>query len=189
MTLRLYPGRKNLDELWRFKVTEPSYVYVLKAEGDRPIKVGYAANVITRMGELQTGNPKPLELMYVIPGDRELEWQLHGVAGNMMTRLMGEWFSGPNLGEFLEFVGSLEDRMMEAVDAGKRVSWRDHYPEKWLFPREVRAKHPEPEVRIRRVEPTPLTDEQQAERERQRQAKLLMRAAPDETWYPGKEAA
>lgn len=188
MTLRLYPGRKNLDELWRFKVVEPSYVYVLKAERDRPIKVGYAANVITRMAELQTGNPRPLELLYVLPGDRDLEWQLHGVAEKMLTRLTGEWFVGPDLSEFLGFVGDLEDRMIEAVEAGKAFSWRFHFPKDCLLPKPVRVKKQEPAMTVAYVEPNPLTAEEQAERERQRQAKLK-RPAPDDTWYPGKEEA
>lgn len=192
MTLHLYPGRKNLDEVWRFKVTEPSYVYVLKAEGDRPIKVGYAANAITRLAELQTGNPRPLELMYVIPGDRELEWQLHGIAEKMLTRLVGEWFSGPDYSEFLEFVGGLEDRMLKAADVGQPFGWRHHYPEERLFPRPVRVRRNDPTVTVLHTAPNPLSEQEQAERERQRQMAMRTRsrtADEDENWYPGKEDA
>jgi Meiotically Up-regulated Gene 113 (MUG113) protein len=100
------------------QVPEPptSFVYVVRADGDDPIKVGRAVDVRKRIAGLQTGNPRPLRLLHVLPGGAQLEWQLHYRLRN--CRLVGEWFGGEEIPAFLEFVNGLAEYLI----AGQRES-------------------------------------------------------------------
>lgn len=81
------------------------FVYVIQAEGDTPIKVGKAVDVPNRIAGLQTGNPRQLRLLHVLPGDGELEWQLHYRLRD--CRLIGEWFDGEAVEDLLGLVADL----------------------------------------------------------------------------------
>jgi hypothetical protein len=59
LTERRYPGG------WENKVPL-SCVYFIQS--GRAIKIGYAANPLSRLAELQIGNPEPLVLLGAIPG-------------------------------------------------------------------------------------------------------------------------
>lgn len=100
------------------------FVYVIKAQGDSPIKVGKAENVMTRLAQLQTGNPRKLDLLHVLVGYSELEWQLHRRLRR--CRVQGEWFDGEPITRFLEFVEDLSSRMSASyADTGIIPHWRD----------------------------------------------------------------
>lgn len=87
------------------------YVYVIRAKGASPIKVGRAHSVMQRMNELQTGNWLPLRLLHVVPGWTELEWQLHQRLSD--SRISGEWFDGDAIPGFLQFAHGLADQMVD----------------------------------------------------------------------------
>lgn len=67
-----------------------SWVYVVGAEGQRPVKIGHTGNVVNRIQNLQVGNPWPLELRAAYRGGRVLEQRLHSQFAAL--RLTGEWF-------------------------------------------------------------------------------------------------
>lgn len=114
-----YTGHEHL-EIWRWKIAEPTtFVYVIRPAHDTAIKVGLARDVLARMAELQTGNPRRLNLMYVLPGDRHLEKGLHRCLKG--SRRLGEWFDGPEIDPFLESVAQLADRMIERHDQMKQM--------------------------------------------------------------------
>jgi hypothetical protein len=55
-----------------------------------PVKIGTAIEPLTRLGELQVGNPKTLTLLYTLPGGREVEAKLHNEFAPLHIR--GEWY-------------------------------------------------------------------------------------------------
>jgi len=68
------------------------YVYFIADGEDGPIKIGYTkANPNLRLAQLQTGNPRKLELLFVMDGDRQWERSLHDNLADY--RLAGEWFT------------------------------------------------------------------------------------------------
>lgn len=54
------------------------------------VKIGVSARPWTRLAEFQTGNPEPLEMLAVGPGDYGFESELHRLFGE--HRGVGEWF-------------------------------------------------------------------------------------------------
>jgi hypothetical protein len=117
-TAKPYTGYDHLD-IWRFKLAEPSFVYVVRASHDDPVKIGVARNVLTRVAELQCGNPRRLHPIYVIPGDRALEQGLHRHLSS--ARMMGEWFGGPKLEAFISAVADLAERMIAGHDETREL--------------------------------------------------------------------
>lgn len=115
-----------------------------------PIKIGVAKDVRARIRGLQTGNPELLRLLYVLPGDNELEWQLHRKLKG--SRIQGEWFAGPKVEPFLYFLADLAEQMVEAYAGnGKAPHYRDFGT--W-------AHRSSKEMVVRYVEPNPLPPEE-----------------------------
>ena len=52
-----------------------SLVYFVRAE--KRIKIGITRNIRSRMRALQTGHAAKFELLFAIPGDRQLEYFFH----------------------------------------------------------------------------------------------------------------
>jgi T5orf172 domain len=97
-----------------------TFVYVLQAEGTTPIKVGTAMDVRTRMGELQTGNPRPLRLCAVLLGSYDLEHALHEELSGY--RLVGEWFDdSPSIEWFVDRMTALAEKMYVKYHLEKRI--------------------------------------------------------------------
>lgn len=72
------------------RVTSTS-VYFIQAVGGGPIKIGYAANVATRLNALANSSPVVLRVIAVIDGGgRAEEAELHRRFA--AARLHGEWF-------------------------------------------------------------------------------------------------
>ncbi len=65
--------------------------YLIQAGGyDGPVKIGSTAgDPEKRLRQLQVGNARPLELIWVFPED--IETELHGLF--RAHQLMGEWFA------------------------------------------------------------------------------------------------
>lgn len=77
------------------------YVYLIGVKGDGfGVKIGYSVKPEARVGELQTGNPRVLQLLASMPGTLEDERRIH--SDFIDDNLVGEWFqpSEALLGEF-----------------------------------------------------------------------------------------
>lgn len=74
---------------WR-AVGVPQFVYFIQQGDDGPVKIGTAVDPLERLRQLQPGNPVPLTIRYVVPGDHFVERALHRHFADF--RLMGEWF-------------------------------------------------------------------------------------------------
>ncbi len=103
-------------------------VYFIKAKGGKHMKVGYATNVERRITQLQTGNPRRLKVIAVVPGTRQLESAYHQILAPY--RAVGEWFC-------LEGKVRTLLRFLEAgarpADIGSLCALLDFEPEKlWL---------------------------------------------------------
>lgn len=69
--------------------------YMILDRSADAVKIG-AGIGSRRLGALQVGNPRPLELIYVNAGDRTQELRLHRLF--RIHRIRGEWFAaGPVL--------------------------------------------------------------------------------------------
>ena len=65
-------------------------IYVVYAPSYQAVKIGYAADVDKRIGELQCGCPEPLQKLVAFPGEREEEAAIHDRFSEY--RIHGEWF-------------------------------------------------------------------------------------------------
>lgn len=79
-----------------------SSVYFIEAQYKRmPVKIGYAADVATRLAQVQVGCPEQLSLLYAVEcGTRaeEFEQRLHEAFAHLRIRRNGEWFeSSPEI--------------------------------------------------------------------------------------------
>lgn len=83
-------ARELLRRLRERKQDRQGCVYLVGIEGDAPVKIGYSVDPEARLGEMQTGNPRPLKLLATLPGDLERERSLH--ARYIKHNLLGEWF-------------------------------------------------------------------------------------------------
>lgn len=133
---------------WEPRLKPPSFVYVIQAKGDTPIKVGVAKDVHARMRTLQTGNPRPLRLLYALPGAHALEATFHRKLRR--SRLCGEWFDGPDVEGFLSEVQELAQHMVDTGDPG------DYLP--------VEPDTSTSSGSVRYVDPDPVSPEEQQAR-------------------------
>lgn len=69
---------------------ESRWVYLVGTLGARPVKIGVASTVESRIAELQTGSPLPLYLIWKTRGGQSLERDLHKRFAPY--RIHGEWF-------------------------------------------------------------------------------------------------
>lgn len=177
--MTLCSGPKHLDYWQRQRPYPASYVYVIRAGEDSPIKVGLAKDVQARMATLQTGNPRKLRVLYVLPGDLELEWQLHNRLQGQ--RLVGEWFDGPEIPAFLGFVASLAQRMLQSHrECGELPDYRDF--EKWL------VRYEKAPVTVRWVEPERQDPEKVNARQREAEEARTRRISEEFAWVQGGNA-
>lgn len=62
-----------------------TFVYFISEGDDGAVKVGYAADPVARLRQMQTGNPRRLRIEYVLLGTKRLEksvhrlWEAHAV--------------------------------------------------------------------------------------------------------------
>jgi hypothetical protein len=65
-------------------------VYFVQCENDGPIKIGYTADVKSRLRQLQTSNHEKLILLCWYPSDAQHEKEWHSAFHKIKIR--GEWF-------------------------------------------------------------------------------------------------
>lgn len=133
-------------EYWRYQYPAPeSFVYVIKAQGDAPIKVGKGDTNLDRLGAIQTGNPRRLVLLNVLVGGLDLEWQLHHKLKG--CRMVGEWFAGEAVPEFLKFTDQLAADMLSFHETSKVLPNWENFHDGWQTrrrssPRPIRPRRP-----------------------------------------------
>jgi T5orf172 domain len=121
------PGEPQLAFWMRQRPRPDCFVYVLRPEGHTAIKVGKAINVHQRIGDLQTGHPRRLELRAVLVGGFDLERELHYELWS--HREQGEWFDGPPIDPWLDEIDRIAAEMYRTYRVTKRLPrWRDFPP-------------------------------------------------------------
>jgi len=94
-----------------------SYVYVIGADFNSPVKIGVASDVSKRLERLQSGNPVTLSVLWQsapLADAYSLERYMHKHYAEYSVR--GEWFSIPNLATVsLEMVASTFEADTEAT--------------------------------------------------------------------------
>lgn len=91
----------------------PQFVYFIQQGDDGPVKIGTAADPLERLRQLQPGNPVPLTIRYVVPGDHPVERALHRHFADF--RLTGEWFDmAPAV---LAWAAEMETRALAHLEA------------------------------------------------------------------------
>lgn len=73
---------------------KPSYIYVIAASSEGPVKIGFSKEPEKRLRQLQTGHSEPLHLFYkeeVNDAARLMEKAVHDTIGYKRAR--GEWFN------------------------------------------------------------------------------------------------
>jgi integrase len=75
----------------RDNIASGGYVYVIGDEAP-PYKVGWSRSAARRLIAIQTGNPRRIKILHVVPHEhaRAVEWQAHRLLGS--ARISGEWF-------------------------------------------------------------------------------------------------
>lgn len=88
-------SRLNTSDLPGFAVARVSHLYVIGETGrEVPIKVGRAANALWRLSDLQSGNPRRLELRAVWSAERGVVARVEVVTHARLAdrEVLGEWF-------------------------------------------------------------------------------------------------
>jgi hypothetical protein len=68
-----------------------SYVYFIRPVGhEGPVKIGCSATPLRRLSQLMSWSPYVLEVAATVPGDRELEQNIHRCFGDLESHR--EWF-------------------------------------------------------------------------------------------------
>lgn len=94
-------------------------IYFVQEDPDGPIKIGCSTDPSRRLNTLQTGQPRSLELLAVLPGDRELEKQIHERCARFCIR--GEWFEPAQ--ELLDFIYENSTNRVEPQPDGTARLW------------------------------------------------------------------
>jgi hypothetical protein len=84
------------------------FIYFIRCRELQAIKIGHSRNPRVRLMEFQTAHPYPLELLLAMPGDPDVEIDLHRQFEHL--RLTGEWFH-----EDLElkcYIDEIKDNML-----------------------------------------------------------------------------
>lgn len=87
----------------------PGFVYFLR-DGDA-IKVGFSSRLKERLSVLQAGNPRPLELLFSLPGDQNGERALQRALKE--HRIRNEWFRANGLRQELELLRSSDSESLQ----------------------------------------------------------------------------
>lgn len=88
---------------YRRRSTHPQHLYFIEAVGVGMVKIGKAADVSTRLSELQTSSPHQLRVLGVLDGGGDQERRWHAAFAGQRVR--GEWF---HLDETLRICLSVE---------------------------------------------------------------------------------
>jgi hypothetical protein len=99
---RILKDRAIVDRDCMWDPNTPVVYFIQAGVAGRPIKIGYAAQLASRMVSLQLSSPEPMEVLLSVGGGRELEKGLHSKFSHL--RIHQEWFRAENtlLEEILE---------------------------------------------------------------------------------------
>lgn len=101
--------------MWQSVLPEgQTYVYFVQGPPGTEIKIGYTNRVGSRVSDLQTGNPKELRLLAVLPAPPIVETAYHRQL--KPERVLGEWFLGPMTVELTVRAMDIAEAMMAAYD-------------------------------------------------------------------------
>jgi hypothetical protein len=94
-------------------------IYVLDAVGANLIKIGYTEQLIEkRIAALQTGCPHKLQLIAVMPGDREDEKIMHKIGEPWRVPWTREWFS--KTWQLLHLIGAAGATVNTCLECGAK---------------------------------------------------------------------
>lgn len=85
----LAPEKRNNQDEYN-ELFEFEYIYFIKVLNY--VKIGYTKNLNERLNNIQISNPYPLELLFVIKNDRNLESSIHKFYKKYNKHYRGEWF-------------------------------------------------------------------------------------------------
>jgi hypothetical protein len=95
-------------------------IYLIKSLNEGVYKIGVSKNPNKRLSELQTGNPYPIEILYLYESNMayKIESVLHNRYSHFNTQL--EWFELSIKEEvsFLETCASIENMLVELKNSG-----------------------------------------------------------------------
>lgn len=118
-------------EFWRDRgVEDAGFVYFAGFLGEGPeskmVKIGYAADPVARITELQCGNPWKLVALRLVLGSRTLEGALH--RNWKLLRVRGEWFRHDDSSFYLRRAHNAAMEQMVEFDKGtedpQRLRWQ-----------------------------------------------------------------
>jgi hypothetical protein len=109
-----HPTGERHWNIWKRAAAPKHYVYIIQGEAGTEVKVGFTVDVDKRLKELQTGNPKILRPLIVLLAPPEVERQYHRQLAK--SRVNGEWFSGPEVDQFIRRADRVARSMMAAYD-------------------------------------------------------------------------
>jgi hypothetical protein len=84
-----------------------TYVYFIQEKAGGPIKIGFSKDPQKRLSEIQTGYPRELMILAIMPGGRVQEREIHRRFG--MNRMFGEWFKDDE--KLMKFVLEVRSKM------------------------------------------------------------------------------
>lgn len=92
---------------WKIDLVEKSAcnVYFIQAKNNGLIKIGFTSNLKSRLSDLSSMSPVPLELLAFTDGDYNLERELHTTFSNYRSH--GEWFHPSD--ELMNFIESTKE--------------------------------------------------------------------------------
>lgn len=76
---------------WSVRIGDPLFVYFIQADYGGPVKIGKAKDPLTRLSELQCGNPSRLLIRALLLASDDLERDLHAW-WRPRAHIRGEWF-------------------------------------------------------------------------------------------------
>lgn len=119
---------RDMYGYWQQRLgAQASYVYFIVARAQPAIKIGFAANPITRLRELQCGNPSALGICSVILGDKATERLLHRHWREALVR--GEWFGHGYEGAILALADGIAETQIAEHEKGFDLAYvRDVLP-------------------------------------------------------------
>jgi hypothetical protein len=101
---RIVEARALSDEAYASAQLEVGCVYFIGEQlGGDSIKIGWSRDPVTRLQQLQVGNPQPLKIIGCVAATRLIEPALHQLFA--LSTVSGEWFTDPE--------GSIRDWLNE----------------------------------------------------------------------------
>ena len=102
------------DQLRMLEWRKTGFVYFIDCPAADATKVGYASKVSNRFSSLQAGCPFRLVLRDAVPGDKQLEYDLHNALEEWAIR--GEWFATHAVVKLLAELEAINDERAREVE-------------------------------------------------------------------------